>query len=157
MTSAKTELSLPHFTVVFQSDRASVHGDVPAKLVKFIHGAKKSLDVAIYDLKEQTVLAALKEASKSVKLRIGYDAGKPTVASNAHVDPKPAGTEAAIKAAGLEPYSTPIHVKGGRLMHAKFIARDGATVWTGSGNLTHGGLTLQDNNFLILESHQLAR
>ena len=37
-------------------------------------------------------------------------------------------------------------------MHDKFIVRDGASVWTGSGNFTRGGLLLQDNNYLTIHS-----
>jgi len=37
-------------------------------------------------------------------------------------------------------------------MHDKFIVRDGASVWSGSGNFTNGGLLLQDNQFFIMAS-----
>jgi len=42
------------------------------------------------------------------------------------------------------------------LMHDKFIVRDGASVWTGSGNFTNGGLLLQDNNYLVIDSPAVA-
>jgi len=41
-------------------------------------------------------------------------------------------------------------------MHDKFVVRDGKAVWVGSANFTVGGLEQQDNNCLILTSHQLA-
>ena len=41
-------------------------------------------------------------------------------------------------------------------MHDKFIVRGGASVWTGSGNFTNGGLRLQDNNYLVIDSPAVA-
>src|SRR5713226_9596279 len=41
-------------------------------------------------------------------------------------------------------------------MHHKFLVRDSDTVWTGSANLTVGGLERQDNNCLIARSTRLA-
>jgi phosphatidylserine/phosphatidylglycerophosphate/cardiolipin synthase-like enzyme len=46
--------------------------------------------------------------------------------------------------------------KGRHLMHDKFIVRDGASVWSGSGNFTNGGLLLQDNNFFTIDSPAVA-
>jgi hypothetical protein len=42
-------------------------------------------------------------------------------------------------------------------MHDKFIVRDGRQVWMGTGNFTDGGLHLQDNSWLVLDSPQLAK
>ncbi|MEJ5313797.1 phosphatidylserine/phosphatidylglycerophosphate/cardiolipin synthase family protein [Anaerolinea thermophila] len=42
------------------------------------------------------------------------------------------------------------------LMHNKFIVIDGKTVWTGSLNLTYGGLTNDENNLVRIESPDLA-
>src|SRR5207302_3404068 len=36
------------------------------------------------------------------------------------------------------------------------IVRDGASVWSGSGNFTSGGLLLQDNNFFTMDSPVVA-
>jgi hypothetical protein len=92
-----------------------------------------------------------------VKLHILYDAGKAdqTGGSSTTVDPK-IGTAKAIIDAGLKPFAHPVHDKSGQIMHNKFIVRDGASVWTGSGNFTNGGLLLQDNNFLTIDSPALA-
>jgi phosphatidylserine/phosphatidylglycerophosphate/cardiolipin synthase-like enzyme len=46
--------------------------------------------------------------------------------------------------------------KGAHLMHDKFIVRDGASVWSGSGNFTNGGLLLQDNHFFVMDSPAIA-
>src|SRR6266567_3027546 len=105
----------------FQSARAKIDGKAVSQLVKFIQGAKHSLDVAIYDMKNADVLKAL-----------------------------------AIKATGLNAFAQPVKEKGGHLMHDKFIVRDGASVWSGSGNFTNGGLLLQDNNFFTMDSPPVA-
>ena len=146
-----------NLSVFFQSKRASVDNGAAAHLVQFIQAAKHTLDVAIYDLKEPTVLTALKAAANTVKLRIRYDGGTgPQIgAASTTVDPKsPSG--AAIEAAGLAKFAQPVHDTGRHLMHNKYIIRDGAAVWTGSGNFTNGGLHLQDNNFLTITSPVLS-
>ncbi|HZR19486.1 MAG TPA: phospholipase D-like domain-containing protein [Verrucomicrobiae bacterium] len=135
----------------FQSNRARVDGKATSRLTNFIRGAKHSLDVAIYDLRNKDVLTALKDMSAKVQLHILYDAGKAGGQSTT-VDPKSPATAQAIGAAGLKAFAQPVAEKSGHLMHDKFIVRDGSSVWSGSGNFTHGGLSLQDNNFFIIES-----
>jgi len=139
----------------FQSDRAKIDGKAVSQLVKFIQGAKHSLDVVIYDMRSADVLKALKGMSTKVNLRILYDAGK-AGGNSTTVDPKVSITAQAIDAAGLKAFAQPVKEKGGHLMHDKFIVRDGAAVWSGSGNFTNGGLLLQDNNFFIMDSPAIA-
>jgi phosphatidylserine/phosphatidylglycerophosphate/cardiolipin synthase-like enzyme len=146
-------------TLYFQSQRAGIDGKAASHLVDFIKGARRSLDVAIYDLKEKSVLdafARVKDVGK-VKLRIRYDAttGSKISGASRTVDPKPP-TAAHVKEAGLSSVAEPITDRGGHLMHDKFIIRDGTTVWTGSGNFINGGLHLQDNNYLIIEDQKAA-
>src|SRR5215831_10419138 len=135
----------------FQSKRAKIDGRAVSQLVTFIKGAEHSLDVAIYDMRNADVLKALKGMSTKVQLRILYDAGK-AGGNSTTVDPKISTTAQAIQAAGLEAFAHPVKEKGGHLMHDKFIVRDGASVWSGSGNFTNGGLLLQDNNFFTMDS-----
>src|SRR6266567_2586865 len=85
----------------FQSVRAKIDGKAVSQLVKFIQGAKHSLDVAIYDMKNADVLKALKGMSTKVQLHILYDAGK-AGGNSTTVDPKVSTTAQAIKAAGLK-------------------------------------------------------
>src|SRR5712691_13401009 len=139
----------------FQSARAKIDGQAVSQLVKFIQGAKHSLDVAIYDMKNADVLKALKGMSTKVHLHILYDAGK-AGGNSVTVDPKLSTTAQAINAAGLKAFAQPVKEKGGHLMHDKFIVRDGASVWSGSGNFTSGGLLLQDNNFFTMDSPVIA-
>jgi phosphatidylserine/phosphatidylglycerophosphate/cardiolipin synthase-like enzyme len=43
-----------------------------------------------------------------------------------------------------------------KLMHSKFILRDGQSVWTGSTNLTDDGFVLMENNVVEMDSSPLA-
>jgi phosphatidylserine/phosphatidylglycerophosphate/cardiolipin synthase-like enzyme len=131
---------------------------VVAQLTQFIGGAQHSLDLAIYDLKHPDVLGALKNVAGRIKLRIAYDGGKQkAVTGGPRADPKPGGTEQSLRQAGLIRYATAVHVAGGHLMHSKYMIRDGTAAWTGSGNWTHGGLDLQDNNYLVIQSPEIAK
>src|SRR6266849_5406911 len=91
-------------TFYFQSKRAGVDGKAAAHLVDFINRAKHSLDVAIYDLKDPSVLQAFTQVvnANKVKLRIRYDAttGSKITGASTTVDPKPP-TAAHVNAAGL--------------------------------------------------------
>jgi phosphatidylserine/phosphatidylglycerophosphate/cardiolipin synthase-like enzyme len=140
----------------FQSARAGIQGDLARTLASFIAATRQTLDCAIYDLRHPTVLQALADVAHSGKrLRIAYDAGKQR-SGGMRADPKPSGTAEAIQQAGLADFATPIHA-GRFLMHDKFLVRDGEAVWTGSANFTRGGLELQDNNCLAIQSAVLAQ
>jgi len=121
--------STKHIDFFYYSDRAKVDGKIVSHPVQFISAAKHTLDVAIYDLKNKDVLAALKKISSKVQLTILYDGGAVGKAGGTSptVDPK-IGTAKAIIDAGLKQFAHPIHDKGGHLMHDKFIVRDGASV-----------------------------
>ncbi len=151
----------PGLNVYFLSQRAKIDGRPSQHLVQFIHGGKKSLLCAIYDLRDPAVLQALKSAAQRLKnhLHIVYDAGKskPAVGGGAPDPKNAAATAKMIQQHGLDKFATAVHVTGGNLMHDKFLVRDDADVWTGSGNFTHGGFTLQDNNFLTIHSPELAK
>jgi hypothetical protein len=79
-------------------------------LVQFIQAAKQSLDVAIYDLKEPNVLAALKAAASKVRLRIRYDGGTgPKIGRTSTTVAPKSPSAAAIKAASLSKFAESIH------------------------------------------------
>jgi phosphatidylserine/phosphatidylglycerophosphate/cardiolipin synthase-like enzyme len=146
-------------TFYFQSQRAGIDGKAASHLVDFIKSARRSLDVAIYDLKEKSVLDAFAQVADAgkIELRIRYDAttGSKISGASRTVDPKPP-TAAHVNEAGLSSVAEPISDRSGHLMHDKFIIRDGTAVWTGSGNFTNGGLHLQDNNYLTIEDQKAA-
>ncbi len=143
--------TVPGVQLLFHSQRVGINPSLVNELVAFILGTEHSLDCAIYDLRHPEVLQALATVAHKQKLRIAFDAGK----SRPGVDPKPGGNQEALEAAGLLRYATSIH-EGTHLMHNKFLIRDGRAVWTGSANFTQGGLELQDNNCLIIDSPDIA-
>ncbi len=170
---ANLEVTFLRDTAHFPS--ASQPADTAMMLAQFVEAAKSSLDIAIYDFKLSdgpggTVADAFKGAAgKNVKIRIGYDANKPTAqtitafeASGA--DPAPVGTEQWLKehfdgVDGIE--LKPIISPGSKLMHSKYIVRDrdsdDAAVWMGSANFTDGAWTRQENNIVRLTSPTLAK
>src|SRR5436305_3625792 len=64
----------------------------------------------------------------------------------------PAGTSAFVQSLGY-PWR---RIAGMKLMHSKFILRDGQSVWTGSTNMTDDAFTLMENNILEIDSPALA-
>jgi phosphatidylserine/phosphatidylglycerophosphate/cardiolipin synthase-like enzyme len=153
--AAISTFSTKNLNFFFYSDRAKVDGKIVSHLVQFIQAAKHTLDVAIYDMKNKDVLKALKKISSKVQLTILYDGGPGKAGGSTTVDPKIATAKAIIDA-GLKKFAQPIHDKGKHLMHDKFLVRDGTSVWTGSGNFTKGGLLLQDNNYVTIDSPTVA-
>lgn len=141
---------------MFQSSRAGLDAGLTRHLVDFIAGTEATLDVAIYDLRHPHILSALADLTKRhVRLRLAYDGGNERTGGLGS-DPKSSGTQEALAAAGLLPFATAVHEHGRHLMHDKFLVRDGKSVWVGSANFTVGGLELQDNNCLILNSSSMA-
>ena len=129
-----------------------------ARLLAFIGTAKRSLDFAVYDMRlsdrlKAALSSALRErASAGVQMRFCYDGDKP-IRPNvaAGQDPAPAGTGALVQSLGY-----PWHrIAGIKLMHSKFIVRDGQSVWTGSTNLTDDAFTLMENNVVEIDSSAL--
>src|SRR5438309_148606 len=47
-------------------------------------------------------------------------------------------------------------IAGMKLMHSKFVVRDGQAVWTGSANMTDDAFTLMENNIVEIDSQPLA-
>jgi phosphatidylserine/phosphatidylglycerophosphate/cardiolipin synthase-like enzyme len=132
---------------------------VMSRLINFINGAKRSLDFAFYDMRLSDSLknefsAALKErAAAGVKIRICFDGDKPLKPNlAAGQDPAPPGTSLFVQSLGF-PWR---RIAGMKLMHHKFIIRDGKSVWTGSLNLTDDSFTLMENNVVEVDSEALA-
>ncbi len=148
---------------------------IASQLADFIHAAQTSLHLAIYDFRldpggpaYRLVVDALQaRAAAGVDCRIAYDHGKGN-ASLAGVDPAPTGTSTFLTTTFA---GTPVQCKSitdrnpqhlePRLMHDKYIIRDGATpngtVWTGSLNIADDSLTLQESNIVQLASSELSR
>lgn len=151
-----TTFSTNGLDIYFQSRRTLLNAHLASHLVDFINATETSLDCAIYDLRYPDILDALARVAQSGKqLRLVFDAGQQR-SGNASADPKPSGTAQALHDAGLLDIATPVHPGGGHLMHNKFLVRDQRFVWTGSANFTVGGLELQDNHCMAIDSPDLA-
>ncbi|MFL5625725.1 MAG: phospholipase D-like domain-containing protein [Ktedonobacteraceae bacterium] len=156
MVDSKTTFSQAGLDIYFQSKRAGLDAQLASRLEAFIDATQQTLDCAIYDLRYPGVLDALARVAHAGKqLRIVFDGGKER-AGGLMADPKPAGTEQALRDAGLLQYATAVHEGGRHLMHDKFLVRDGQYTWTGSANFTDGGLNLQDNQCLVVASPEVA-
>ena len=130
-----------------------------ARLVAFLRGATRSIDFALYDMRLSDPLknalgSALRDrADAGVQIRICFDGDKPVQPNvAAGQDPAPAGTGAFVQSLGY-PWR---RIAGMKLMHNKFIVRDGQSVWTGSTNLTDDAFTLMENNIAMIDSAPLA-
>jgi len=156
MTNANTSFSTGNVTVYFQSRRAGLNAELTKHLAEFIRETEQTLDCAIYDLRDPAILDAFVQLVNDGKqVRIVFDGGKQR-SGGFMADPKPDGTELALREAQLIDYARAIH-EGRYLMHDKFIVRDKTVVWTGSANFTQGGLELQDNNCLVVQDNNLAQ
>ena len=130
------------------------------RIARFLDGATKTLDVAIYDLRlEQspatTLLDSFSAAVKrgaAVRLMFNQD--------HALAIPEPPPPEIdwrfvdRLKAAGVQ-----IKPVSGvpDLMHHKFVVRDGASVLSGSTNWTNDSWNREENVILTIESGDVAQ
>ncbi len=161
--------SPPGIGVTFLEQEGQKAAAVAAQLAEFLAGARSSLHIAIYDFRLGDALAgpvvqALRQrAAAGVEVRIAYDAGKPHPnLPGSGGDPAPPGTAAFIHRIGAGVQAKPI--SGGdphqpRLMHHKYIVRDGRTpaaaLWTGSVNWTDDSWTFMENNIVQIDSPEL--
>src|SRR6516162_261011 len=150
---------MDNFLVFFLAEREQSADDVMTRLTAFIHGARQTLDFAIYDmrlsdpLRARLVAALHEKAQAGVGIRFCYDADKPPQPDlAAGQDPAPTGTGAFVQSLG---YSWR-RIAGMKLMHSKYIVRDRQSVWTGSTNMTDDAFTLMENNVVEVDSPQLA-
>ena len=117
----------------------------------FLGEAKRSLDLALYDIRlpgepGDIVAAALCDASeRGVSVRIAYNADHPERLTF----PPPPRTKPEL----LEAMPFPTCGIPGipDLMHHKYVVRDGESVWTGSMNWTTDSWSLQENVVLVAE------
>src|SRR2546423_1511696 len=153
------DLGVDNLSVFFLAQREQSADAVMARLTTFIRAAKQTLDLAVYDmrfsdpLRTQLVSALRERAEAGVQIRFCYDGDKPFQPNvAAGQDPAPAGTGAFVQSLG---YSWR-RIAGMKLMHSKFVVRDGQSVWTGSTNMTDDAFTLMENNILEIDSSPLA-
>jgi phosphatidylserine/phosphatidylglycerophosphate/cardiolipin synthase-like enzyme len=130
--------------------------DVGGEVARFLNGAARTLDLALYDVRFETsagglVLAALLAAhQRGVEVRLLYNVDHP---GPIPVPPPPETVPAAIEAL---PVATRQIAGIPDLMHHKYVVRDGSAVWTGSTNWTDDSWTRQENVIVRIDSEPLA-
>jgi phosphatidylserine/phosphatidylglycerophosphate/cardiolipin synthase-like enzyme len=129
--------------------------EVAERVAGFLGGARRSLDLALYDVRlpdepGDIVASALRDAAaRGVTVRIAYNADH-----DERVFPPPPRTRPEL----LERLPFPaVGIPGiPDLMHHKYVVRDGEAVWTGSANWTTDSWTIQENVVVVAGSRDLA-
>ena len=129
--------------------------DLAGRVAGFLGEARRSLDLALYDVRlpgepGDVVSAALREAAgRGVAVRIAYNADH-----DERVFPPPPSTKPELIQA--LPFPT-CGIPGiPDLMHHKYVVRDGESVWTGSTNWTIDSWTRQENVIVVVDSPEVA-
>ena len=135
-------------------------GQRPAEVARgiaaFLAEARRSLDIAMYDIRSESDAGALVIASllaayqRGVAVRMVYDVS--------HPGPIPVPPPPETKPEAIEALAVPTRGIAGvpDLMHHKFVVRDGEAVWTGSTNWTDDSWSRQENVIAIVESREIA-
>ena len=146
-------------SVFFLAQGEQSADSVMERLTSFIRSATQTVDFAVYDMRfsdrlKSVLSSCLRErANAGVQIRICYDGDKPLQPNiAAGQDPAPAGSGTFVQSLGY-PWR---RIAGMKLMHNKFIIRDGQSVWTGSTNMTDDAFTLMENNIVQIDSAPLA-
>jgi phosphatidylserine/phosphatidylglycerophosphate/cardiolipin synthase-like enzyme len=117
-------------------------GRLDERLTSLIDGARRTVDVAIYDLELDNVTDALVRAHRrGVRVRLVTDSDN-----------------AALPAVErLRAADVPVVEDGrGAIMHHKFVVLDGERVWTGSWNFTPNDTFRYNNHGVLIHSRALA-
>ena len=129
--------------------------DMARRAAGFIGDARRSLDLALYDVRlpgepGDLVAGALRDAAgRGVAVRIAYNADH-----DERVFPPPPHTKPEL----IEALPFPTRGIPGipDLMHHKYVVRDGGSVWTGSTNWTTDSWTLQENVIVLTHAPAVA-
>lgn len=131
-----------------------LNGAAPDTLVRYINRATETLDIAIYNWNNATILNAVNAAfARGVRVRVIYEDDNANVSINS-------------LATGIRRISRP-NTAGSTtssIMHNKFVIIDANSVnanvpwvWTGSMNWTAAQLTTDANNVIAVQDQSLAR
>src|ERR1700747_2098920 len=138
-------------SVFFLAQGEQSADSVMARLTNFIGAAKQSLDFAVYDMRLSDLLktalssAWRERAAAGVQIRFCYDGDKPLQPNvAAGQDPAPAGTGAFVQSLGYPSR----RIAGMKLMHSKFVLRDGQSIWTGSTKINDARFSFMENNLV---------
>jgi phosphatidylserine/phosphatidylglycerophosphate/cardiolipin synthase-like enzyme len=126
-------------------------------LVDQIDSTDQTLDVALYELNSRPVADALIRAhQEGVQVRVVVDGDHGLAIDTDPDDPTLEADE--YLALELIDAGIPVKSDGTRngFMHNKFFVFDGLYVWTGSTNITHNGIYVNNNNAILIRSSRLA-
>jgi phosphatidylserine/phosphatidylglycerophosphate/cardiolipin synthase-like enzyme len=142
--------------LVTLTDGGQRPADVARGIAGFLAAARRTLDVAVYDVRFETDAGALVLASllaavqRGVAIRLLYN-----VAHGGPI-PVPPPPETAPRAIEALPVETRGIAGVPDLMHHKFVVRDGSAVWTGSTNWTDDSWSRQENVIVTVDSSEIA-
>jgi len=129
-------------------DGAQAPEAIAERLVAWLGEARRSLDLALYDVRlpgavGDAVADALRGAMRrGVRVRLAFNDDTPGPDPRPFEPPPPSTERHVLEELGAELKGIP----GWRdLMHHKYVVRDGAAVWTGSMNWTVDSWTRQEN------------
>jgi phosphatidylserine/phosphatidylglycerophosphate/cardiolipin synthase-like enzyme len=130
--------------------------DVARRVASFLHPAKSTLELALYDVRlpdptGSIVADELRAASsRGVVTRLLYnvDSGRPS-----EIHPPPRTRPEILAELPIEARPVPGVPD---LMHHKYAIRDGEAVWAGSANWTIDSWTRQENVLAIIENREIA-
>jgi phosphatidylserine/phosphatidylglycerophosphate/cardiolipin synthase-like enzyme len=152
--------------VRFLEEDAQRATEVAGWLADFIGGARRSLDIAVYDCRLSEGPARLLRKilagrmAAGVRVRLVYDAGdKPQTPAELDlrgVEPAPAMTHERVAELGLRSGAVRAVTGPHALMHHKYVVRDSEAVWTGSLNLSDDSMQRMENLVLTIESAAIA-
>ncbi len=153
---------------MFLAEGAQSARDVAHALARFCAEARKTLHIAIYNVRLEPAIASilgavlLERARAGVDVRIVHDESEPDDGVLRRGDVKlPSTRTRIVELLAGQSWRVQIRgVRGSALMHDKFVVRDaggrGAAVWTGSANFTTDAWTGQENNIVIVHSNDVA-
>ncbi len=130
--------------------------NVARGIAGFLAAARRSLDIAMYDVRFETDAGALVLASllaavqRGVAVRFLYNVD--------HPGPIPVPAPPGTVPDAIEALPVPTRAVAGipDLMHHKFVVRDTDAVWTGSTNWTDDSWTRQENLIVTIRSPEIA-
>lgn len=129
--------------------------DVARQVAEFMDAARRSLELALYDIRLHDEAAAIVKRAlvgaqdRGVAVRLVYNIE--------HPGPIPVPPPPQTAPELLEALPIPTRAIAGvpDLMHHKYVVRDRETVWTGSMNWTQDSWSRQENAIAIVRSPEL--
>jgi phosphatidylserine/phosphatidylglycerophosphate/cardiolipin synthase-like enzyme len=138
------------------TDRGQLPLEIAREVAAFLDPARRTLDLALYDLRlhddaAEVVRAALVGAAeRGVAVRLAYNFEE---APRVPVPPPPKSDPSLIESLPLPTRAIPGEPD---LMHHKYVLRDGAAVLSGSTNWTDDSWSRQENVIVTVDSAALA-